>query len=65
MEDNMPEESTEKTRVRMNYKVSAKGQFQPDITTEGETVETAIRLLNEATAELTKFATANGFITDF
>ncbi len=59
------EEKTEQTRVRMNYKVSAKGLFQPDITAEAETTETAIRLLNEATAELNKFAKANGFNTEY
>ncbi len=59
------EERTEKTRVRMNYKVSAKGVFTSDITAEAETVETAIRLLNEATAEMNKFADANGFSREF
>ena len=32
----------EQTRIRINFKVSAKGEFQPDITSEAETVDTAI-----------------------
>ena len=59
------EERTEQTRVRMNYKVSAKGLFQPDITVESESVETSIELLNHATAELNKFADANGFSREY
>ena len=61
----MAEESTEKTRVRMNYKLTAKGIFTPDITAEAPDVITAIRLLNEATAEMNKFAEANGFNRDY
>ncbi len=62
---NMEERRKEQTRVRMNYKLTAKGIFTPDITVEGETVETAIKLLNEATAEMNKFAKANGFNTEY
>ena len=61
----MEEAKEEQTRVRMNYKLTAKGIFTPDITAEAETVETAIRLLNEATAEMNKFAEANGFNREY
>lgn len=54
-----------KTRVRMNYKLTAKGIFTPDITVESETVEQSIKLLAEATAEMHKFAEANGFNTEY
>jgi len=37
----MSEERSEQTRIRINYKVSAKGLLQPDITSEAETVDTA------------------------
>ena len=65
MEDNMAEVKEETTRVRMNYKLTAKGIFTPDITSEAETVETAIKNLNEATAEMNKFAEANGFSREY
>ena len=61
----MEERRKEQTRVRMNYKLTAKGIFTPDITAEAETVETATRLLNEATAEMNKFAKAGGFNTEY
>lgn len=65
MEDSMAEAEKEETRVRMNYKVSAKGVFQPDVTAEAETVETATRMMVEASAEMNKFADANGFSRDY
>ena len=65
MEDAMEERREQKTRVRLNYKVSAKGIFQPDITSEAETVQAAISNLAEATAEMNKFAEANGFNTEY
>ena len=65
MEDYMETATEAKTRVRMNYKVSVKGIFQPDITVESETVEKSIQLLNDATAEMNKFADANGFNRDY
>jgi len=61
----MEEAKTEATRVRMNFKLSVKGIFTPDITVEAPTVEAATLLLNEATVEMNKFAAANGFNTDY
>lgn len=57
----MPEEKTEQTRIRVNYKISAKGLFQPDITSEAETVETAMVNLRKAKEEMTLFAAKNGW----
>jgi hypothetical protein len=54
------ETKTEQTRVRIAYKVSAKGQFQPDVTAEAETVETAMSLMKEAHNEIMKFAKEQG-----
>ncbi len=64
-EANMEEKKSQQTRVRMNYKLTAKGIFTPDITVESETVEQSIQLLAEATAEINKFAEANGFNRDY
>jgi hypothetical protein len=44
----MSETKTEQTRVRIAYKVSAKGVFQPDVTSEAESVETAMENLEKA-----------------
>jgi len=49
------------TRIRINFKVSAKGAFQPDITSEAETVETAMANLDKANSELLKWAAAHGY----
>lgn len=57
----MAEEKVEQTRIRVNYKISAKGMFQPDITSEAETVETAMSNLKKAKAEMSAFASANGW----
>lgn len=57
----MSEQKTEQTRVRLNYKISAKGMFQPDITSEAETVETALANLRKAKAEMSLFAAQNGW----
>lgn len=65
MEDSMEEAKKEQTRVRMNYTISTKGIFTPNITAEAETVETATLLLAQATAEMNKFAEANGFNRDY
>lgn len=54
------EERKEQTRVRINYSVSAKGIFKPDITTEAECVETAMFLLKQAHNEVQEFAKENG-----
>lgn len=51
----------EQTRIRVNYKISAKGLFQPDVTSEAESVETAMANLRKAKAELSAFALENGW----
>ena len=56
------EERKEQTRIRIAYKVSAKGIFQPDVTAEAETVETAMELMKQGYEEITKFARENGAI---
>lgn len=43
----MNEEKTEQTRIRIAYKISAKGTFQPDVTSESENVETAMENLKK------------------
>ena len=50
----------EETRIRMNFKVSAKGTFQPDITSEAETVETVMKNMNEAYTRLLSWAAEKG-----
>ena len=55
------EQKEEQTRIRVNYKISAKGFFQPDITSEAETVETAIANLKAAKAQMSDFAKENGY----
>lgn len=55
------EKRTEETRIRINYKISAKGLFQPDITSEAETVETAISNLDNAKNSLDDWAKAQGY----
>lgn len=60
----MEERRLQQTRVRVSFKVSAKGVFQPDITSEAETVETAIENLAEAKAAMYKFAEENGYNTE-
>lgn len=59
----MSEERKEQTRIRVNFKVSAKGQFQPDITSEAETVEKCIKNLNDADFKLKEWAISAGYIT--
>ena len=54
------EAQKEQTRIRINFKVSAKGEFQPDITSEAETVDTAMKNLDEATIRLDKWAVERG-----
>lgn len=53
-------EPKEQTRVRICYKVSAKGVFQPDVTSEAETVKTAILNLANALAEVEQMAKLRG-----
>ena len=50
----------EQTRVRVNFKVSAKGEFQPDVTSEAETVDTAMANLDAAYQKLNTWAIQNG-----
>ncbi len=54
------EAKNEQTRIRINFSVSAKGVFQPDITSEAETVATAMANLDEANTQLNNWALANG-----
>jgi hypothetical protein len=53
------ESNKEQARVRVNYKVSAKGLVQPDFTSEAETVDTAIKNLEELKAGFEDFARKN------
>ena len=54
----------EQTRVRVNFKVSAKGEFQPDVTSEAETVDTAMANLDAAYQRLNAWALQNGIKTE-
>ena len=54
-------EAPEQTRIRINYTIGAKGDLKPDITSEAECVETAMRNLNEAHTSLEAFRIANGY----
>ena len=58
------EQRTEQTRIRINFSVSAKGVFQPDITSEAETVATAMAQLDEANTLLSAWATTKGFLKE-
>lgn len=58
------EQRTEQTRVRINFSVSAKGVFQPDITSEAETVATAMANLDEANTQLNNWALTKGIIKE-
>lgn len=53
-------DSKETTRVRIAYKVSAKGIFQPDVTSEAETVETAMANLQQGLKQVKEFAISQG-----
>jgi hypothetical protein len=53
------EQTKEQTRVRVNFKVSAKGEFQPDVTSEAETVKTAMANLDSAYKKLDAWAIEN------
>lgn len=48
-------------RVRVNFKVSTSNVFQPDITSESDSVETTMANLNAAHRELEAFRIANGY----
>ena len=56
----MSEERSEQTRIRINFSVSAKGVFQPDVTSEAETVDVAMYNLDQAYQRLEAWAIANG-----
>lgn len=58
----MPEEKNEETRIRVSFKISAKGEFQPDITSEAETVKTAMSNLALANSELRAYAKREGYL---
>lgn len=58
------EATKEQTRVRVNFKVSAKGEFQPDVTSEAETVDTAMGNLDAAYQRLNTWALQNGIKTE-
>ncbi len=58
------EAKLEQTRIRINFSVSAKGVFQPDITSEAETVATAMANLDEANTQLNNWALTKGIIKE-
>ena len=60
----MDEKKLEATRVRINYKIGAKGQFQPDITSEAETVDTAMANLDKTKTKLEEWAKEQGYAID-
>ena len=51
----------ELTRIRINYTVGAKGDFKPDITSEAETIETAMANLRVAHESLEAFMVEKGY----
>lgn len=53
-----------KTRVRIAYKLSAKGQFQPDVTSEAEDVDTAMHNLKDALTKVKELAKQEGAIIE-
>jgi len=58
----MNEEKTEVTRIRIAYKLSAKGIYQPDVTSEAETVETAMKNLKEGLKQVKELAVSEGAV---
>ena len=58
------DEHLEQTRIRINFSISAKGVFQPDITSEAETVDTALANLDKAKKSLYDWAAAQGYKTE-
>ena len=55
------EQTKEQTRIRISFKVSAQKVFQPDVTSEAETVETAMYNLDKANKTLSAWAISNGY----
>ena len=51
---------TKETRVRIAYKVSAKGQFQPEVTSEAPDVDIAMSNLKDAVEKVKVFARSEG-----
>jgi len=60
----MNEERTEQTRVRIAYKISAKGIFQPDVTSESENVDTAMKNLEDALHRVKLLAISEGALNE-
>jgi len=58
------EAKLEQTRIRINFSVSARGVFQPDITSEAETVATAMANLDEANTQLNNWALTKGILKE-
>lgn len=57
------EEKTEATRVRISYKLTAQGKFQPDVTSEAETVDTAMSNLKDGLQKVKELAKSEGCTT--
>lgn len=55
---------TKETRVRIAYKVSSKGVFQPEVTSEAPDVDTAMVNLKKAVADVKEFAKSEGTFTE-
>jgi len=55
------EQTKEQTRIRISFTVSAKGVFQPDVTSEAETVDVAMYNLDQAHQKLEAWAIAKGY----
>lgn len=51
----------EKLRVRINFKVTAKGIMTPDVSSEATDVETAMKNLKDAHDKLTTWAKEKGY----
>ncbi len=57
-------DNTETTRIRLNYKVSAKGIFQPDVTSEAPDNQTAIKNLRVGLDDIEKLAAERGELAE-
>ncbi len=53
-------EDNKVTRVRIAYKISAKGTFQPDVTSEAPDVDTAMDNLDKALSRVKELARSEG-----
>ena len=54
------EKTTETTRVRINYKKLSSGKVQLDITSEAETTDKAVSLLDNTLIKATQLVEARG-----